>query len=95
MFFTFDIELTQAHYLKHYADTNKTLVLCSPTVPMRPDVNRYWTEKGYNLVMCNNYEFGLLEKIYGPGNLKYIWKSERKIFCIRDSYVNHLYWISW
>ena len=73
--FKFDIELTQDHYLKYHAHTNKSMFLCSPYVPMRPDIYRAWTEQGSSFVLCNNYYLGFLEELYGQGNLKYIWSS--------------------
>ena len=74
MEFKFDIELTQEYYLKYYADTNKSMLLCSPSLPMRPDIYRVWTEQN-PLVRCYNYYLGLLEQLYGFGNFKYIWNS--------------------
>ena len=75
MQFKFDIELTQDHYLKYYVHTNKSMILCSPYVPMRPDIYRAWTEQGNSLIECNDYYLGLLENMYGQGNFKYIWNS--------------------
>ena len=73
--FKFDIELTQAHYLKYYAHTNKNMLLCTPYIPMRPDVYRAWIEQDYSLGRCYNYYLGLLEELYGLGNFKDIWNS--------------------
>ena len=75
MEFKFDIELTQEYYLKYYADTNKSMLLCSPYIPMRPDIYRAWTEQENSLVWCFHYYLGLLEKLYGRGHFKYIWNS--------------------
>ena len=57
--FEFDIEVIQAHYLKYYADTNQSMLFCTPNIPMRSDVYRAWTERNYWLVWCNNYYMGL------------------------------------
>ena len=75
MLFKFDIELLKTNYFEHYANTNKTMVVCTPIVPMRPDVYRLWTERDQNLGSCINYN--VLENALGSGNLKYIWNSER------------------
>ena len=75
MEFKFDIELTQEHYLKYYAHTNESMLLCTPYIPMRPDVFEAWTKRSNSLVWCYNYYLGLLEKLYGRGNFKYIWNS--------------------
>ena len=74
--FKFDIELTQEHYLKYYANTNKSMLLCTPYIPMRPDIYRSLIEQDYSLLSCGNYHLGLLEALYGRGNFKYIWNSE-------------------
>ena len=71
--FKFDIELTQDHYLKYYAHTNKSMLLCTPNIPMRRDIYRNWIERDYSLLSCSNYHLGVLEKLYGRGNFKYIW----------------------
>ena len=73
--FKFDIKLTQEHYLKYYADTNQSMLLCTPYIPMRPDIYRALIEQGYSLLSCVYYHLGLLETIYGQGNFKYIWNS--------------------
>ena len=79
MEFHFDVNLTKAHYMKHYANKNKTMILCRPNVPMRPDVYRDWTEHHYSLISCIQYELGALEELYGQGNWIYIWKSDKKL----------------
>ena len=73
--FAFNVELIKAHYLEHYTNTNKTMVLSSPSVPMRPDVCRHWTNQGQNLVSCNSVAHRI--DAYAAGNIKYIWNTER------------------
>ena len=75
MEFKFDIELTQEYYLKYYADTNKSMLLCTPYIPMKPDVYKAWTEQENSLVWCFHYYLGLLEKLYRQGKFQYVWNS--------------------
>ena len=95
MEFHFDVNLTKAHYIKHYAKTNKTMVLCRPTVPMRPDVYRDWTEHHYPLISCIHYEPGALEELYGEGKWIYIWKSDKKIRIVNCILHGNAHYPSW
>ena len=74
--FKYDIELTQSHYLEHYANTSSPMLLCTPNVPMRPDTFRDWTENQNPLLGCFNYYLGVLEVKYGESNWNYIWTHE-------------------
>ena len=74
--FKYDIELTQWHYLEHYANTNTPMLLCTPNVPMRPDTFRDWTENHNSLLGCFNYYLGVLEVAYGESSWNYIWTHE-------------------
>ena len=74
--FKYDIELTQSHYLEHYANTNSSMFLCTPNVPMRPDTFRDWPENYNASLECFNYYLGVLEVKYGESNWNYIWTHE-------------------
>ena len=76
MEFKFGIQLTQEYYLKYYAHTNKSMLLCTPYIPMRPDVFEAWTKRDNSLVWCYNYYPGLLGKMYRRGTFRYVWNSE-------------------
>ena len=69
MYFRYDVELAKKHYFEYYANTNKTMFLCSPDVPMRPDV--YFSLTG--MVWC----FHFLEDQFLGGTWSYIWKTHR------------------
>ena len=51
------------------------MVVCTPSVPRRPDVCRHWTEQGQNLVSCTSVAHRI--DVYAAGNIKYIWNTER------------------
>ena len=38
MMFRWDAELADEYYLEHYADTNNTMYMCTPQIPMRQDL---------------------------------------------------------
>ena len=38
LMFQNDPDLADAYYLKHHANTNSSMVLCTPQIPMRPDL---------------------------------------------------------
>ena len=73
MYFRYDLELAKKHYFEHYANTNKTMFLCSPDVPMRPDVYFNLTEDDQFLGWC----FHILEDGFLEGTWSYIWKTNR------------------
>ena len=77
--FKFDIELTQSHYLEYYANGTNPMLLCTPNVPMRPDVvpKRTWIEQHDPSVSCFYYHLGILEVVYGEAHRSYIWTNER------------------
>ena len=75
--FRWDVELADAYYFEHYANTNETMPLCSPFIPMQPDlfIRQYRMYTKYSLLFCGSYWPGLLKEIYQQGDLSYIWNT--------------------
>ena len=78
MYFILDFELTHKHFLEFYANSNKTMVVCTPTVPMRPDVLGKWTKHDNPLVQCYNYELLIRSRSSYKSNWYDIWNSDVK-----------------
>ena len=76
MMFKWDAQLADSYYLKHYANTNRTMVICTPHIPMRPDHfrNKVRTHTLKSMVICNYYQLGYLKWLYQQGDLGYIWR---------------------
>ena len=45
MIFQLDAELADAYYIEHYASTNDTKYICTPRIPMRPDLRKKYMLK--------------------------------------------------
>ena len=75
MMFKWDAELADSYYLKHYANTNRTMAICTPHIPMRPDhfKNKVKTHTLKSMIICNYYQLGYLKWLYQQGDLGYIW----------------------
>ena len=68
MVFQMDAELADAYYLEHFENTNETKYICSPTVPVRPELRRKMVETnphGYaSLAGCFVYKLGFINDLY-------------------------------
>ena len=74
--FHWDINLTEQYYLDNFANTNRTMQLCAPDVPI--DVEQRQLYKKYNtLVHCFTYEIGALEWRYTYTSWSHSWKYFR------------------
>ena len=65
--FPMDSELGDEYYMKYYADTNDTMYMCTPYIPVRPDMRRKYAQTHphiYSMVGCIIYQLGYLEKLY-------------------------------
>ena len=66
LMFRWDAELADAYYLEHYSNTNKTMVICTPHIPME---TRHFKN---SMTFCNYYQLGYLKWLYKQGDLSYI-----------------------
>ena len=77
MIFQMDSDLADAYYLEHYANTNASMAMCTPHIPVYPYLYR---DKGNTVTMtyivnCFWYEEVWLKRIYHRGDLSYIWST--------------------
>ena len=75
--FHWDAELADAYYFEHYNNTNVTMLLMRPYIPMRPNIFKEWSER-YTLnpfISWMYYRPGLLKESYQRGQLGYIWRT--------------------
>ena len=73
--FQYDSELADQYYLEHYADTNNTMYICTPYIPMIPDLQRKYVERHpntYSMVLCDPYQLGYLKRLHQQKHLSYI-----------------------
>ena len=77
LMFQNDPDLADAYYLKHHANTNNSMVLCTPQIPMTPDLFRKMVEKYtiYSMILGVQYKLGYFRKLYAPGDWSYIWST--------------------
>ena len=70
--FQWDAELADALYMTYFVGTNYTMHMCTPRVPIRPDMHRKLMRRHpgtYSMVSCITYELGYLEKLYKQRNI--------------------------
>ena len=65
--FPMDPDLADAYYLEHYSDTNNTVYVCTPNIPVTPHLRRRFVElfpNKYSMVMCFVYKLGSIKRLY-------------------------------
>ena len=72
LMFPYDADLADGYYMEYYNNTNKSMPLCTPIIPMRLDTFRKWVRTN-SLLQCRYYQVGWLKEIYQQGDLSYIW----------------------
>ena len=72
--FHWDAELADAYYFEHYNNTNKTMLLFAPNIPMRPDTFKILS-KFYHLIIRMPYRPGLLKEMYQERDMGYLWST--------------------
>ena len=72
--FTLDPELAGTYYLEHYASINKPMIMCTPYFPVGKDTQRY-AARFFSLIVCFNYELGMLELWHRRGEWSYVWAT--------------------
>ena len=76
--FQWDAELADAYYFEHYNNTNETMLLISPYIPMRPEsfkkLYKIYTSNHMIWITWMYYRPGLLKEIYQQGDISFIWK---------------------
>ena len=77
LIFRWDAELADAYYLEHYANTNKTMVICTPHIPMEANhfKNKAKTKTMNSMIVCNYYQLGYLKWLYKQRDWSYIWNT--------------------
>ena len=70
LMFPMDPELADAYYLEHHIGSNYTAYICTPRIPVRPDMRRKYVEmfpNTYSMVLCWVHELGSLKRLYQQG----------------------------
>ena len=81
--FPFDAELADDYYLEHYADANITKYICSPKIPVRPDMRRKYAKlfpDRYSMVRCYVYQLGYLKRLYQAQHWSYMFSADFDLF---------------
>ena len=65
--FNWDPELADASYFEHYNNTNNTMILISPLIPMRPDTFKMASNSPTRTITWHFYRPGLLKEFYQAG----------------------------
>ena len=77
--FQMDPELADSHYMKYYADTNNTMYLCTPRIPVKPDLRKKYAETHpdrYSMARCHIYQLGYLKLLYKVYHRSFIFSAD-------------------
>ena len=69
-------DLIDAHYMKYYANTNLTMYMCTPRIPVRPDMHRKYAQMypdTYSMIRCYVVQPGFLKRGYEFGHWQHIF----------------------
>ena len=83
--FPMDPELADTYYLEHHAGSNNTVYICTPYIPVRPDLQRKYVEmfpNTYSMVLCWVHELGSLKRLYQQGRFMSEVHKDQKIFLL-------------
>ena len=67
LMFPWDPDLADAYYLEYYANSNETLVICTPHIPVRPDLRRKMIEfhnNIYSMLRCDVHKLGYYKSLH-------------------------------
>ena len=74
-----DSELADAYYLEHRTNSNETLVICTPHIPLRSDKRKKMielTNNIYSVVRCDIYKLGYYKLLHEQGQWSYMLSSD-------------------
>ena len=72
--FHWEAELADAYYFDNFNNTNETMLLMAPLIPMRPDTFKDWSTR-YPFFTWMYYRPGDLKDAYIAGEFGYIWRT--------------------
>ena len=87
MMFPMDADLVDSYYLEHYGDTNDTKYICTPYIPVRPDLRKKMAEtlSSVNyMIRCNIYQLRFLKRLYQVHHWSYVFTADYPV-------VSHIY----
>ena len=76
--FPMDPELGDEYYMNHYADTNNTMYICTPYIPVRLDRPKKYVQTHphmYSMIGCYIYQLGFLKRLYERSHWSYYFSS--------------------
>ena len=82
LMFPMDPELGNAYYMKYYANTNHTMIICTPYIPVRPDKRRKYVEtfsSRYPMVRCFINQLGFLKRAYQSKHWSFIFTKDNPV----------------
>ena len=83
--FQWDAELADAYYYEHYNNTNETMLLISPYIPMRTEsfkkLYKIYSSSPMIWMTGMYYRPGLLKEVYQQGDLRYVhtWRLRLRL----------------
>ena len=87
--FPMDPELADAYYMNHYTNSNDTMYICTPYIPMRPDMHKIFEQlypDRHSMVRCSIYQLGLLKRLSQRRQWSYL-SAEQRLFTVATAVV--------
>ena len=80
--FQYDDELADEYYLQHYTNTNNTVYICTPHVPMRTGSRRKYTKlhpNKYYWLRCDIHHLGFMNYWHERVQLSFIFSADLSV----------------
>ena len=77
--FQWDAELADQYYLEHYADTNKTVYICTPYVLVSPVMRAKYIQTHpyrYTNLRCGVFQLGYIKRLHQKRHWSFYFSAE-------------------
>ena len=71
--FPLDSDLADAYFLEHYANRNKTMLMCTPYFQIVKQ--QQYVVKVFSLIVCFNYKLGMLKAWFERVKWRCVWDT--------------------
>ena len=73
LMFPLDSDLVDVYFLEHYANRNKTMLMCTPYFQIVK--KQQYVVKVFFMIVCFNYKLGMLKAWFERVKWRYVWDT--------------------
>ena len=73
LMFPLDSDLADAYFLEHYANRNKTMLMCTPYFQIVKE--QQYVVKVFSMIVCFNYKLGMLKAWFERVKWRCVWDT--------------------